>query len=415
MRKSRRVPSAFEPRRPVAVILALLGLVAVLATSQVRADSSTLATITVVWAVALAAFSAPPAIGWLTKFAGTRLLRRPNRDAASLIAGARLSRVRSKGARTALLLVPAFVIAIAVAPVVAQVAPRDALTAQMNQRTGRVVALITPVPSLEVQQKIRELPGVLATSAPQADAKGVATYTFDCASFKRLLDQTGCVEGKRVNALEMSPELSAGWPYTGSWTFLAGTTNGQAEPQSNTGSAADPLVVLTKDSESYWTMAASARGIDPLLDTEANTGGLIGGAQQTYFAMQQWLKTGLALLLLTSGLLMGLGAVTDVRERARLQRAMNALGSSPGMLVRAVGTELLVRSCTLVAAAALVGFAVATAAQGWGNTESVGVSWAVGCFTALLIAVAIGAVAPLVALAGPPPVGHEAEDAYSRA
>ena len=397
---------------PLPPLFAAIGLIAVLASARVRADSSPLATAAVVTAVALSALSAPATIAWAQRAIGMALLRSTRLNATTLIAGARLARVTPRGSRTASMLVPAFVVALAVAPVIGQVAPRDTATEELNQRTGRVVAFMSPVPDAGTQERIRNLPGVLAVSGPHTNLEKQSQYSFACSDFKRLLARDVCTIGARASALDLPPDLSASFPYTGAWTFLASdVTPSQPRRQATSTDPSAPLIVILRDSNSYWTAAAMARGIDPALDTEANTGGLVGGAQQTYLAMQEWLKAGLALLLLAAGVLMALGAFTDVRERDRLRRALTALGASAQDTSGTVRSELLVRSGVILTNATIVGSAVAVAAQGWGNTQTIGASWVASCFLLLLVALTAGTFIPLLALRGGSR-NHAAEDAY---
>ena len=417
--KDRTTPDQVRPRRaagrhpsivPLPLLFAAVALVAVLATSGVRADSSPLASAAVAAAVSLSALSAPAAITWGQQAIGLALLRSTRLSATALVAGARLARVKPKGSRTASMLVPAFVLALAVAPLIAQAAPRDTATEELNRRAGRVVAFMSPVPDSGTQERIRNLPGVLAASAPNTGRQ--LRYLFACPDFKRLLALETYSIGALATPMELSPEVSAGFPYLGDWTFLAtDTTNSPPVQQRTSADPSAPLIVMLEDPDSYWSVAAMARGLDPGLDTEANIGGLIGGAQQTYRTMQEWLKAGLALLLLAAGVLMALGAFTDVRERARIRRALTALGASAQDTSRTVRSELLVRSAVILATATIVGSAVAAAARGWGNTQSIGASWVAGCFGLLLIALALGTFIPLLAIRGRSP-NHAAEDAY---
>ena len=88
------------------------------------------------------------------------------------------------------MLLPALLLALAVAPLLSQMAPRDSLTAETNQRLGRVVALVSPVPDPSAREHIRALPGVLAVSAPSEGPN--PRYRFDCQAFKTLLAQRPC-------------------------------------------------------------------------------------------------------------------------------------------------------------------------------------------------------------------------------
>ena len=77
---------------PLPPLFAAIGLIAVLASARVRADSSPLATAAVVTAVALSALSAPATIAWAQRAIGMALLRSTRLNATTLIAGARLAR-----------------------------------------------------------------------------------------------------------------------------------------------------------------------------------------------------------------------------------------------------------------------------------------------------------------------------------
>jgi hypothetical protein len=198
---------------PLPPLFAAIGLIAVLASARVRADSSPLATAAVVTAVALSALSAPATIAWAQRAIGMALLRSTRLNATTLIAGARLARVTPRGSRTASMLVPAFVVALAVAPVIGQVAPRDTATEELNQRTGRVVAFMSPVPDAGTQERIRNLPGVLAVSGPHTNLEKQSQYSFACSDFKRLLARDVCTIGARASALDLPPDLSASFPY----------------------------------------------------------------------------------------------------------------------------------------------------------------------------------------------------------
>lgn len=385
----------------VAVLAA--SVVAVLASSLLRVDQSPWATAIVVSALTLLVVSAPKAVMALQRQMGRRLLRRGNNGSA-LIVGARLARTVPNGARTMAMLLPALLLALAVAPLLSQMAPRDSLTAETNQRLGRVVALVSPVPDPSAREHIRALPGVLAVSAPSEGPN--PRYRFDCQAFKTLLAQRPC--DQPLDASQMNGDLSAGWPYLGSWTFTTDpTTRPATDPDQEV-----PAIVLMRNTDTYWQAVAAIQGLDPLLSVSGNIGGLIGGPDQQYRLLQRWLEVGVALMLITGGGLLVLGVTTDVSESMRLRRGLSALGATPRTLSRHVGGEVLARSLVVLGLAVTSGLAVVVASHGWSNTDTVALPWAAAALATLATSLMASTGAAALLAARPQIAEHSAADAY---
>lgn len=399
----------------VGLAVGAAGIAAVLASSRVRADSSPVSAALVLASLLLAGIGMPMLIRALQLVTGQKLLRWSGRGAASVMSGARLSRGTWGGGRSATLLVSTFILSLAIAPLVAQVAPRDTQTALLNERAGRVVALVSPAPAAAVQAKIAAIPGVMSVAPPMAtkgEDSAKLRYIFDCASARRLLFTSTCVPGRVITMDQLDPVVGASFPLLGDWEFVEGDSG----PDAGIVNRQDtPLIVLVSDEDSYWRVSAAARGLDPQLDVEANLGGLIGGSDQAYLAMQRWLRVGLGLLVIASGILAALMAFTDIRERGQLHRTLKSLGASGGQARKSLIVEVCVRSATVVLGAALGGLATSFAARGWASAEPLPPGWIAGTFAVLMATLMVGFITSLAAASMPPADGRAAEDGYMRA
>jgi len=206
----------------------------------------------------------------------------------------------------------------------------------------------------------------------------------------------------------MNGDLSAGWPYLGSWTFTTDpTTRPATDPDQEV-----PAIVLMRNTDTYWQAVAAIQGLDPLLSVSGNIGGLIGGPDQQYRLLQRWLEVGVALMLITGGGLLVLGVTTDVSESMRLRRGLSALGATPRTLSRHVGGEVLARSLVVLGLAVTSGLAVVVASHGWSNTDTVALPWAAAALATLATSLMASTGAAALLAARPQIAEHSAADAY---
>lgn len=340
------------------------------------------------------------AVAATVRLAGGLLAGRREPSAADVVAAARLTRHRDVRAGRSVSLISAIVVlAVSVSPAVAQVAPSDTATADLNKRSGRVVVVMSPVPSGAELDELRRVPGVLNLTAPVKDGD-TRRYDLTCAQVRLLLIRDWCAPGTQTSIGDLDQAQSAAWPFTKNSWLIAELTPQQAKRSVTSqppGTSAGHVIGMVSDPDAYWRLVSVARALDPRASVQANVGGLSGGSNQTYLRMQEWLRAGLLLLLITLGAVTLLAAAHDVRDRVRLRWALHAIGAGRGPFLAALRRELLIRSTALLVACALATATTAHAATGWASADPFPRGWLALIYGSLVAIALLATLVPLLA------------------
>ena len=237
------------------------------------------------------------------------------------------------------------------------------------------------------------------------------SHVAECSSIRLLFAVSDCVPGQRFDPSSFPRALQAGWEDLGTDQVVALSPEHVASAARIVGSDDTPLVLLTRDRDTYWNLVGEVMSQAPASLIDANTGGLIGGPDQLATKVQQWLRAGLIWSLLLAGALFALGMAGDVVDRWRTQRALRAVGASEVAMRRGVLAEQGVRILAVALYAIPLGLLIAWISPGWLNRDAVPPGWMLTCLGALGAVLVLGTLLALLATRVVATAGHHAGDA----
>lgn len=388
------------PRAVALMVLAGCTWTALAASGQVRADDSRYVPAVLAVLLAVGAATSASVTALLATAAGRALVRLRSKP-AHLVAGARLRAGTGLSSAPRRLMAGTLILLMAVAPVVAQVAPRDTAAQVANERAGRVLVTVLEVTDPGVAARVLSRPEVLVAAVPEYGDDGRVAYRLSCDGFRLVAGASGledCSTGAPATADPSTGALAASLDGSGRWVFVGEPTlpasTWQAPP--DTGEQA-PLIVAVEDAASAQSLAAALARTDPVLDVSARTGGLIGGLDQGYARLQSWLIAGMLWLVLTMIAGLAVHTFAETRRAALAEDGPRRLGVSDAFLTRAKALELGVAAASFVVVVGSGLFIVRDAATGWVRSDPLPPGWAGALLGLLLLAATTDVLAPLLA------------------
>lgn len=389
----RKVRTQQNERGRWAVVVLALGVCAVLATHGMRVDESDAAVAAIAAAMLAVGAGLLGSIPWLVRQLGRRLLVGASQE-TSRIAGARLVRGAAATRGAGMLIVLIALAGTAAAPLVGQVSPTDTRTPAANQSMGRVLAEITGVPGGTNLQ---------ALLGPEADVSVASIsgqrreFRFTCDQLKRL-GLTDCPrELVQVGSLPTNVVMTFPTP---SNAFLAvGPPNviavSPTEADLSGSRGAPAIVMLPTEPEAIRRAQIAVAALPGAANLYPWNGGLIGGPDQRFRVVQDWLRIALGGCLIIGVLLALLGLLEDARSRRRTDSSLVMLGVGPRQTRRAHRIEVSVRMGTLALLTGSVCALLAGSIASWSGIDHAPTGWMTTLFGGLaLLAATSVAVAP---------------------
>jgi hypothetical protein len=384
-RRGDRRPRRARTAHVFLVVPAVSGMVGMVAARGLEIDASPQATMLAVGLVALLALTLPGLSAVLADQAGRRMLAVARPHPTRLVAAARIARGISRSGRPARMMIAAVVLGVVIAPLVAQAAPVAAAERQQNEAAGRIAVLVTDVPAVRDEAVWAGVPGVIAVSRGRQSAQGRVDYPMTCQDAARLLRRSGCVPGRRTPTGRLARYERESLGGIGA-AVVEGLNGGAA---GRLGMRASSVLVLA-DEQALWRLSAVVRADAPLADVKAAFGGKLGGPDQSYAAMQTWLRLAMLQLLFVVGIVLLLACAEDTRVRLEQMRGLSLLGVGSRTLRAMVGCELGIRNGAIVVVSLLAVWIVGGTAERWSGADPLPHGWLMGIAAAV---VSIGALA----------------------
>lgn len=373
-----RLPSSLVKLGPAAAGVALLAC-----STGWKVDGSvknltvvTAATVCTVWGV-------PLAIPVLVRRIG-QLIRRGNQPTARL-AGARLEHGSAATRRAGTLIAAAVLLGAAITPLVAQAAPKDASTGDVNRQLGRVVVIADGIaPGTSIAR--------VATPSTQVavgtQAHGQFHLVLPCVSIRRL---AGGVATCSSRSQSLSAISDAGWQVEQAIGLPTTVRVGRPNLHiANFKPDQDPLsfqaIAICATPSAAWRAAATLSALPGAAGATVSFGGLIGGPDQPFVAMQRWLRDALGALIVASIVALVLGLAEDGRARRVTDASLVVLGASEQTIMVAHRREVVVRAGAICAVTAVAAFVMFQVAASWTGSDPPPPAWSATLFAGLLVA-----------------------------